>query len=47
VGIDVTPNTSPGGEGRIGVQLEANAEIIKRIAANPREGAVLAGRCKL
>lgn len=44
VGIDVKPNTSPNGEGRIGVQLEANAEIHKRVAANPAEGVVLAGK---
>lgn len=44
VGIDVTPNTSPSGEGRIGVQLEANAEVHKRVAANPGEGLVLAGK---
>ena len=44
VGIDVKPNTSPAGEGRIGVQLEANAEIRKRIASNPAEGLVLAGK---
>ena len=44
VGIDVTPNTSPSGEGRIGVQLEANAEIIKVVAKNPAEGVFLAGK---
>ena len=34
--VDVTPNVSPAGEGRIGVQLEANAEMTKRVARNGR-----------
>jgi RIP metalloprotease RseP len=42
--IDVTPNTSPTGEGRIGVQLEANATIEKRIAKNAGEGLALASK---
>ena len=42
--IVVTPNVSPSGEGRIGAQLEANAEIAKRVARDPAEAAGLAIR---
>ena len=42
--IVVTPNVSPSGEGRIGAQLEANAEVSKRIARDPAEAAGLAIR---
>ena len=44
VNVDVTPNVSPAGEGRIGVQLEANAEMTKRVARNAAEGAGLAAK---
>lgn len=44
VNVDVTPNVSPAGEGRIGVQLEANAEMTKRVAKNAAEGASLAAK---
>ena len=44
VNVDVTPNVSPAGEGRIGVQLEANAEMTKRTAKNAAEGAGLAAK---
>jgi membrane-associated protease RseP (regulator of RpoE activity) len=40
--IVVTPNVSPSGEGRIGAQLEANAEVSKRVARDPFEAAGLA-----
>ena len=42
--IEVKPSLSPGGEGRIGVQLEANAEVVKRVAKDPAEGVALAAR---
>jgi RIP metalloprotease RseP len=42
--IVVTPNVSPSGEGRIGAQLEANAEVSKRVARDPAEAAGLALR---
>ena len=42
--IVVTPNVSPSGEGRIGAQLEANAEVSKRVARDPAEAAGLAIR---
>jgi len=42
--LDVRPTTSPAGEGRIGVQLEANAQITKRIAKDAKEAAFLASR---
>ena len=42
--IVVTPRLSPSGEGRIGAQLEANAEVSKRIARDPAEAARLAAR---
>lgn len=44
VNVDVTPNVSPAGEGRIGVQLEANAEMTRRVAKNAAEGAFLAAK---
>ena len=40
--IVVTPNVGPSGEGRIGAQLEANAEVSKRVARDPAEAACLA-----
>ena len=42
VDIEVVPKTGVNGEGRIGVQLEANAEVRKRVAGNPAEGLFLA-----
>jgi len=42
--IVVTPRLSPSGEGRIGAQLEANAEVSKRVARDPAEAASLAAR---
>ena len=42
--IVVTPRLSPSGEGRIGAQLEANAEVSKRVARDPAEAARLASR---
>lgn len=42
--IVVTPRLSPSGEGRIGAQLEANAEVSKRVARDPAEAAGLAAR---
>ena len=42
--IVVTPRVSPAGEGRIGAQLEANAEVSKRVAGDPADAARLAGR---
>jgi RIP metalloprotease RseP len=42
--IEVKPSLSPVGEGRIGVQLEANAEVVKRVAKDPAEGVALAAR---
>ena len=42
--IVVTPRVSPAGEGRIGAQLEANAEVTKRVARDPAEAARLASR---
>ena len=41
VDIEVVPKTGVNGEGRIGVQLEANAEVRKRIASDPAEGLFL------
>jgi len=42
--LDVKPNTAPSGEGRIGVQLEANAEIHKRKAKDTFDAVSLAGQ---
>lgn len=44
VDIEVVPKTGVNGEGRIGVQLEANAEVRKRIASDPAEGLFLASK---
>ena len=44
VNVDVTPNVSPAGEGRIGVQLEANAEMTKRVARRTRRRARVSRR---
>ena len=44
VDIEVVPKTGVNGEGRIGVQLEANAEVRKRIAGDPAEGLFLASK---
>ena len=44
VDIEVVPKTGVNGEGRIGVQLEANAEVRKRVAGNPAEGLFLASK---
>ena len=44
--IVVTPRLSPSGEGRIGAQLEANAEVSKRVARDPAEAASLRARIR-
>ena len=42
--VELRPGSTAAGEGKVGVKLEANASVMKRIASNPLEAVMLSGK---
>lgn len=42
--VELRPDTSDAGDGKIGVKLESNSTVAKRVASNPVDAAVLASK---